>query len=865
MEKLVLIDGNSLLNRAFYATPVFTTKSGLPTNGVFGFVKLLLKIISDKKPTYFAVAFDLHAPTFRHQLYQDYKAGRKPMPDDLAVQLPILKEVLTLMNIKICELAGYEADDLLGTIAKKFQTQTYIYTGDRDSYQLVDDTTSVCFTRKGVSDILELSAENFKDEVGLIPSQIIDLKALMGDKSDHIPGVAGVGEKSAYSLLEKYGDLDGVYAHVEEILGALQTKLLKGKEDAYFSKKLATIDTNAPFDIALPDCILRMPFDYAVREKFAELEFKSLLAMNIFSEQTQASNAETLPQNKRGEIKEIHPETVDAVLEILDGSSTACIACDFSDKEFRFAPIRGGWNATQNVEEYVLPIKEGLLDTGFFDYQLTPILKCIYEGETPLVVYNAKDVMHRLRAVEVEFVAPFDDVAILKCLSYGLGNTDSLSFCLNQQSLPEHNRAYGLACLKEVYFNALKESEKKLYQTVELPLVRVLFEMELQGVCVNQEALMELSERYNREIAEVKEKIYRLAGEEFNINSTQQLGKILFEKLKVGDGVKKKKDSKNYKTTAEELEKYAPTSEIVRALLRYRKIQKISSTYIEGFKPLIKQGRVHTTYNQYNTATGRLSSMNPNLQNIPIRTDEGRELRKLFTASDGNVLIDADYSQIELRLLAHFSGCKELVQAYCDGKDIHAITASQVFNVPLDKVSAQLRREAKAVNFGIIYGISAFGLSNDLNISGKKAKEYIDKYFETYSDVKEYMAKNVENATRDGFVTTLLGRRRVINELKSSNYNVRSFGERAAMNMPLQGSSADIIKLAMLSVAKKLKEGGYKAKLVLQVHDELVIDCPKTEAEAVSKLLKTEMENAVHLSVPLTVEVAQGETWFDTK
>ena len=422
-----------------------------------------------------------------------------------------------------------------------------------------------------------------------------------------------------------------------------------------------------------------------------------------------------------------------------------------------------------------------------------------------------------------------------------------------------------MAQLYYVYLSALCEEEKKLYYEVELPLVRVLYDMEKQGVCVNIAALNELSVRYGAELKEITARIYELAGEEFNVNSTQQLGKILFDKLKIGDGVKKKKDSKSYKTTAEELEKYAEDHEIVRLILRYRKIQKLNSTYIEGFRPLIKKGKVHTTYNQNLTATGRLSSMNPNLQNIPVRTEEGRELRKLFTASENNVFVDADYSQIELRLLAHFSACKELIEAYHQGGDIHSATAAQVFNVPLDEVTPTLRNAAKAVNFGIIYGISAFGLSNDLKIPPKKAKEYIDRYFERYSSVQSYMNANVENAKRDGYVKTLLGRRRVINELKSSNFAVRAFGERAAMNMPLQGSSADIIKIAMINVYKRLKEEGFEAKLVLQVHDELIIDCPKNEAFAATELLQQEMEKAVKLLVPLTVEVGVGQNWFETK
>ena len=861
MEKFVLIDGNSLLNRAYYATPVFTTKDGLPTNGVFGFIKLMLKIISDKKPSYMAVAFDLHAPTFRHQMYDDYKAGRKPMPDDLAVQMPILKEVLKVMGIRICELKGYEADDIIGTLSRKFDVHSYIYTGDRDSYQLVCDKVNVCYTRKGVSDLLELSAENFKDEIGLEPLQIIEEKALMGDKSDNIPGVAGVGEKSALTLLEKYHDVDGIYAHIDEIAGALHKKLTEGKESAYFSKKLATIDLNVPIDIALSECLLKMPFPYALREKFAELEFKSLVGKNIFQDSEEISSEAPIPSTEKEEsVEEVLAECVSDVLEAVNHASFQEISVHWTDDGLRILPV-----ADNSLKEYFLPVKTGLLDVGVYENELEPILRAIFERDCTVIAYNIKELMHRLTRFDIEFKASYEDMSILKCVSEGLSNTDDLDFCINYFGLLERLKSYGLYKLRKLYVSTLKDEERNLYYEVELPLVRVLFDMEREGVAVDLTTLNGLSKRYNAEINELVEKIYELAGERFNVNSTQQLGKILFEKLKIAAGAKKTKESKNYKTTAEELEKYVDNHEIVRHLLRYRKIQKINSTYIEGIKPLIKLGRVHTTYNQSNTQTGRLSSMNPNLQNIPIRTEEGRELRKLFTASEGNVLVDADYSQIELRLLAHFSGCKELVKAYCEGQDIHATTAAQVFGVPLEEVTSEMRRNAKAVNFGIIYGISAFGLGNDLNIGPKKAQEYINRYFETYSDVQTYMQKNVEDAKRDGYICTLLGRRRVINELKSSNFNVRSFGERAAMNMPLQGSSADIIKVAMINIAKKLKEGGYKARLVLQVHDELVIDCPKEEAEAVAKLLQFEMENAVQLSVPLTVEVGVGENWYQTK
>ncbi len=869
MEKLVLIDGNSLINRAFYATPLFTTKDGKPTNGVFGFVKLLLKILSDKKPAYLAVAFDLHKPTFRHEKYAAYKAGRKPMPEELAVQMPILKEVLQMMKIKICELPGFEADDVIGTIAKKFDVQTYIYTGDRDAYQLVDKTTNVCFTRKGVSDILELSEENFKVEVGLTPSQIIDLKALMGDKSDNIPGVAGVGEKTALSLLEKYGDVKGIYAHIDEISGAAQKKLLAGEKDAEFSYELATICTNAPVEIELCDCVVKQPFPASLKNKFAELEFKSLVGMNIFEADSGALGAKENEVSALIEppVREWSVESVAEAVAIVTESEAQTIGCDLRAEGFRFfiKDEGDGKRAVTEQEEVYLPIKQGLLDTGFYDYQLKPLLRAIFEGEKRVISYNSKELRHRLDEYGVAFSAPFEDVSTLKCLAEGLGNSDGLEFCLNYHSLPAAHTAYGVYRLWEIYSAQLNEAEKKLYKEVELPLSVVLYEMEKVGVAVDESTLAAFSVKYDKEIELVKQEIYRLAGEEFNVNSTKKLGEVLFEKLKIGAGQKKAKNTRSYSTTAEELEKYKDEHEIIAKILRYRQIQKLNSTYIEGFKPLIVDGRVHTTYNQNKTETGRLSSANPNLQNIPVRTDEGRELRKLFVASKGNVLLDADYSQIELRLLAHFSGCKELIDGYCKGVDIHALTASQVFGVPLEEVTPSMRRDAKAVNFGIIYGISGFGLGKDLGVSKKRAQEYIDRYFENYSSVKEYMTENVERAKRDGFTTTLLGRRRVINELKSQNFNVRAFGERAAMNMPLQGTSADIIKVAMINVSEKLKAGGFKAKLVLQVHDELLIDCPIAEKDEVAKILKAEMENAVSLSVPLTVEVGVGKSWYLAK
>jgi len=858
MENLVLIDGNSLINRAYYATPVFTTKSGIPTNGVFGFVKLLLKIAADKKPSYMAVAFDVHAPTFRHQRFDAYKAGRKPMPDELVAQMPILKDVLHVMGIKTIEMAGYEADDIIGTLAKNSGIKTYIYTGDRDAYQLVDDKISVCFTKKGVSDLLELSGENFADEIGLTPVQIIHLKALMGDKSDNIPGVVGVGEKSALALLQQYETLEGVYEHIDEIKGALGRKLIENKETAFLSKELATINVNSPVSLSLHECVFKMPFPAALKEKFAELEFRSMLSMDIY-------------ENVKEDVMTLNEPTVrsQALFTIAEGlekiKDDAPIAITIAEDGVRFFVAKKETGVIGEQVEYFLPFKIGLLDNGFFEYELIPFYQKVFAKGRKVYLYESKEVRHKLDALEVCFEADFDDVSIIKCLAEGLANNEKLDLALALHSLPEKEQAYGLYRLFEIYYSQLSETELKLYREVELPLTTVLFDMEKQGVCIDEERLDEFSKKYRAELQSLIVQIYEQAGEEFNINSTQQLGKILFEKLQIGAGKKKKKTTRSYSTTAEELEKYVDEHAIIPLILRYRQIQKINSTYVEGFKPLIKKGKVHTTYSQVATSTGRLSSFNPNIQNIPVRTDEGRELRKLFAATDGNVLLDADYSQIELRLLAHFAACQELIDAYCRGDDIHAITASQVFGVPLDQVDFNSRRDAKVVNFGIIYGMSAFGLGKDLGISTKKAQEYIDRYFERYSTIKQYMNNNVELAKTNGYVTTLLGRRRVINELKSSNYMVRTFGERAAMNMPLQGSSADIIKIAMINVARKLKEGGYHAKLALQIHDELIIDCPVGEVESVSRLLKDEMENAVKLSVPLTVEVGVGRTWFESK
>ncbi len=844
MDKLVLIDGNSLLNRAYYATPIFTTRSGMPTNAVFGFTKLLFKILDDEKPEYIIVAFDLKAPTFRHEMYSDYKANRKGMPDDLAAQVEPLKSLLSAMKIAICEKAGLEADDIIGTLSKRFDVHSYIYTGDRDSFQLVDEKTDVYFTIKGVSELQKLNIENFKEQTSITPSQVIDLKALMGDKSDNIPGVPGIGEKTALDLLAKYETLDGVYENVGYLKGSVREKLFNNQELAYLSYNLATIDRNCDIEVDLKDCVAPVRYGADVKKLFKEFEFNSFLGLDIFTEDAKSE------QDERN-----YPEK---------------IACKtFSDIESALKANLFGAEIEDDSAAIYVDGKEFRLDiceNGIEREEYLKILREIFaNGYNTVVVFSSKQVMHVMKNFGIECNCRFEDVSLLKYLcDFNAINLDLKGLCEYYLYDFEYS-AYALSSLYNKYRQMLAEDKiESLYEDIEKPLAAVLFEMEREGVKLSLDVLNELSERYEEIIAEYKKKIFEKCGCEFNLNSPAQLGDVLYNKL--GLTAVKKKTGK-YSTSADVLEKLKGDNPVIDDILKYRMYQKLRSTYLEGYRPLIDKDNpiVHTTYNQTITSTGRLSSTNPNLQNIPIRENEGRELRKLFVPREGNVFVDADYSQIELRLLAHFSGCKELIKAYNDGVDIHSVTASQVFGVKLEEVTPKMRREAKAVNFGIIYGISDFGLSKNLDIPLQTARGYIEKYFETYSAVKEYMNSNVEFAKKHGYVSTLTGRKRIIPEINSPNFNLRLFGERAAMNMPLQGSSADIIKIAMLNVSKALKKAGLNAKLILQVHDELVIDAPEEEKEIAAEILKCEMENAVKLNVPLTVEVHTGKNWYEAK
>lgn len=854
MEKLVLIDGNSLINRAFYATKLLTTRDGLPTNGVFGFTKLLIKIIADIKPEYMVVAFDLKAPTFRHKIFDAYKGTRKQMPEELAAQMPVMKSLLSAMQICICEKEGYEADDLIGTLSRKFdkKIRNIIITGDRDSYQLVNENTDVFLTKTGVSDLLKLTVKNFKETVGYEPGQVIDIKSLMGDSSDNIPGVAGIGEKTAMELIHRYDNLDNIYRHTQELKPALQTRLLDGKDMAYLSRKLATIDTEADIALSLEDCALRLPFPAEAKKICFRLEFSSIMRMDIFADTEVTTGACDI---ERAEVLSF--SDVNKFMPTIKSQHDWAVYSNGRDYSFY-----------SQGKEYITKIKENLLDNGLEEAELVSLLEAIFGDENKKVyVYGKKNWQHKLHAYGLKMRCLSEDVSILKYLTDFTGKDDDFFQAEQSYGLPIETHAQNIFTLFGIFYaNLEKDHLITLYRDVELPLCDVLFDMEIAGVRVDVGTSAVFEKKYREEAERVSEEIYTRAGKKFNLNSPTQLGKILFDDLQIPPP--KKNKTGKYSTNADVLEKLADEHEIVRDILRYRRIQKLLSTYIDGFRPLIdpKTQRVHTNYNQILTSTGRLSSTNPNLQNIPVRDEEGRELRKLFLASDdGHILLDADYSQIELRLLAHFSGCKELIEAYRRGEDIHALTASQVFEVPLSAVDAQMRRSAKAVNFGIIYGISDFGLAKNLDISPKKAGEYIKKYFETYSDVKRYMDTNVAFAKEHGYVTTILGRKRVINEIKSSNYNIRSFGERAAMNMPLQGSSADIIKIAMLRIYKRLREEKLSSRLILQVHDELVIDTLLEEKEQVAEILKSEMEQAVELCVPLVAEVHEGKNWYEAK
>lgn len=848
MEKLILIDGNSLINRAFYALPILNNVKGEPVNAVYGFANMLIKAINDYKPNYIAVAFDLHAPTFRHKLYAEYKAGRRKMPDELASQLPILKDMLRLMNIKILEKETFEADDIIGTVSRRFPVKSIILTGDRDSLQLINDNVDVYLTKRGLSEILAVNDENIVENFGFNASQVVDFKSLAGDSSDNIPGVPGIGEKTAVDLLQKYGSLDGVYEHLDDCTPKMREKLSQNRELALLSQTLATIDVNVPIECTLEECKFDFPFDEKVKRFFIDMAFKSLYKKDdLFSLDAVSGEIE----EKNYEFERVEIKTESDLKKVLPQKAgfLAYAESEKGEKHFTF----DGKKEFVVTGEYSL-LEPGITDSAFFE----TLGHCFSDKSVPKYLYDAKKTLHKADGYGTR-ISGYEDVRLKQYLADQALDRESETDLLELKKLPADFPACSLVVLNKSLTEELSLlGMSELYEKIELPLVGVLFEMEKTGVLVDKAALESLGKKFSAEVNDYSAKIYEEAGEKFNINSPKQLAVVLFEKM----CIPYPKKTKKYSTSAEILESLRYNYPIVDYILKYRAVSKLLGTYVEGLGKLIcADGRIRTEYKQMMTATGRLSSAEPNLQNIPVREQEGKELRAIFIAGEGKTLVSADYSQIELRLMAHFSADPNMLDIYNRGGDIHAMTASLVFGVPLEEVTPEMRRKAKAVNFGIIYGISEYGLSESVHCSVKEAKKFIESYFASFPKVKEFVDKTVEDAKKSGEVHTLFGRRRKISELSSSNFMTRSFGERAAMNTPLQGSAADIIKIAMISVSEKLK--GTNAKLILQIHDELIVECPDEEVENVKNILVDCMENAAQLSVPLTVDVESGKSWID--
>ncbi len=832
MEKdsFIVIDANSLVNRAFYAMPGMTTSRGEPIGAVYGFTTMLVKLIDQYKPKYIAAAFDVHAPTFRHKMTPLYKATRKPMPTDLAAQMGTLKKVLAAMHIKTYELEGYEADDIIGTLARRSSVFTYILTGDRDSLQLVNSSTHALLTKKGISEILDVSPETVSDVFGVAADRVVDFKALAGDSSDNIPGVSGVGDKTAVELISTYGSLDEIYSHIDIITGSRHDKLVADKDNAYLSYKLAKIDTDVPlYRFSLDDCKLVYPFPAMLRDVFARLEFKSLLARDdLYAQTNSAPTVVAKPANT-------------ITLSDLDELRTFVATAEYDEVAVLFA--RDGFHfAFGPNDDYFAPITDSLLSAFSVEGCATAIAPVF---SRKLIAFDLKSLMHAAAPAVPEHA---DDVALMAyLLEYRLSPTTATElFALRDE------------CVAQLEDRGMTA----LYRDIELPLLHVLFGMERRGFAIDRDKLDEIDVKFSELERQNVKRIRELCGRDINLNSPKQLSHLLFEEMGIPYP---ERHAKSFSTKAEVLQKLSGEYEIVDQILKYRFNSKLKSSFIDGLKKAARRdGSVHTSFNQMATTTGRLSSTDPNLQNIPTRAEEGRMLRSLFIPREkGNVLVDADYSQIELKLVAHFSGDPKMTDAFKNGMDIHVSTAAEVFDVPQSEVTDVMRREAKAVNFGIVYGISNFGLSHNINISQKKADEYIKRYFERFPDVKNYLDGLVEEAKSRGYAVTLYGRRRTIPELNSAKYAERKFGERVAMNTPLQGTAADIIKIAMVRVDNRLKN--MKSKLILQVHDELIVDAAADEVDKVIDILKSEMEGAVALSVPLNVVVAVGKNWMECK
>ena len=867
MKKLLILDSNSILNRTYYGIRFLSASDGTPTNAIYGFLNILFKLINEENPDYICGAFDLKAPTFRHKMYKEYKAGRKPMPDDLKVQMPFAKEILTAMGIPVLETEGYEADDIIGTVSRicdESGVKCLIATGDKDDLQLVSDNTNVILTvsRMGKSETVCYGIEEVFEKYNVTPEEFIDVKALMGDPSDNIPGVHGIGEKGAIKLISEYHSIENLYESLEnsDIKGSMLTKLTDGREDAFMSKTLAAICKTVPVDFDFEKC----SFDQGGLGKKDEfiallrrLELKSFIEKlnaegrgetDIFAQMKQVSSPDELGSSIACALKWSG--------DVLSGAAFASekgVYSVFGSEAEVVSEVRKILE-NEKIEKYMFDCKEDMVnlsgrvrflniaaDLAIGAYLLNPS-----KSE-----YKLFDVLHELVGAK----APEQEQNTQLSLFDDEPQKDDIL----------EKKAF---CMPFIWSEMKKRLESlnqlKLFNEIEMPLISVLADMEISGITVDKSELVRFGEMLQNDIDRLSGEIYSLAGESFNINSPKQLGIVLFEGLELKP-VKKTKSG--YATGAEVLEKLRDKHPIVNKILEYRQLTKLKSTYCDGLAAVVRKdtGRIHSMFNQTVTVTGRLSSTEPNLQNIPTRTHLGRELRKMFVAGEGKILLDADYSQIELRILAHLSDDPVMKKAYIDGEDIHAVTASQVFHIPLPEVTDYQRRFAKTVNFGIVYGMGEFSLAQDLKISVKEAKKYIGAYWDKYSGVRKFMEDTKENAKRDGFVKTLYGRIRYIPELRSANFNVRAFGERAASNAPIQGTAADIIKIAMVRVHKRLQREGMSAKLILQVHDELILELPEEELQAARKILREEMEGAAQLSVPLVVEMSEGKSWYDAK
>ena len=846
--KLMILDGNSIVNRAFFGIRLLTAPDGTPTNALYGFLAILQRLLEEQKPEALCVSFDLKAPTFRHQAFDGYKAKRAAMPEELAVQMPILKQLLDAMGIRRYELAGYEADDILGTAARICEEKGWdcvIVTGDKDSLQLVSEHTSVCNvkTRMGQTETILYTPQVFEEEYGFAPARMVDLKALMGDSSDNIPGVPGVGEKTALDLLHRYGSLDGIYRDLDglDVKEGLRKKLREGERSARLSFWLATILREVPLAFVPEENLWDRAYTpelYPLMQRLGFLKFIEKWGLEPGEEVVAAAEEAGLPRVELDEAQALRlarslPELGTVSVFALDGLDRLELCDGKKVYTAAWTACGDGYNA---------------------------LLRGLFSPAVPKIAHDLKDLMGLLLKEKL----PLDGFVFDTALAGYLLEATSAGYAPEKLSMrylgAELHGAEALWRLREPMERKLRElGMEELYAQAELPLCAVLAHMEENGFLVDRKALSDFGDSLNAGIAALQESIWRHAGHEFNIQSPRQLGTVLFEELLLPSG---KKTKTGWSTNADVLDKLRGKHPIVKEVLEYRELTKLKSTYADGLLKVIDgDGRIHTSFQMTVTDTGRLSSREPNLQNIPIRKKLGGQIRNMFVAAPGKVLVDADYSQIELRLLAHISGDENMREAFLSGEDFHAVTASKVFNVPLDQVSSTLRGRAKAVNFGIVYGISAFSLSQDIGVYPNEAKAYMDAYLEKYHGVRDYMKRVVAEAKEKGYVSTLYGRRRELPELKSSNFNLRSFGERVALNMPIQGTAADIMKIAMVHVAGRLEREGLQAKLLLQVHDELIVECPAEESETVSRILKEEMEQAASLSVPLTVEVHSGPSW----